>query len=163
MTTKIPETTEKMASADVAAQEAALTFERFTHLDAIALGELIKQDAIERKLAIAFDVFVGERTVYSIALPGSTPDNLEWIRRKRNSVRRFGKSSFRINREQAERGTSIHDSKAVPEQDFAGHGGAVPILIEGLGPVGVVTVSGLPGYLDHATVIAALTRLRFPG
>ncbi|WP_158601955.1 heme-degrading domain-containing protein [Pararobbsia silviterrae] len=151
-----------MASQDVAAQEAALTFERFTHRDAIALGDLLREDALARELPIAFDIFVGERTVYSLALPGTTPDNHEWIRRKRNSVRRFAKSSFRINREQAERGTSIHDSKAVPEEEFAGHGGAVPILVAGLGPVGVVTVSGLPGYLDHATVIAALTRLRYP-
>ncbi|CAM2145211.1 Heme-degrading domain-containing protein [Pararobbsia alpina] len=159
MTKPIPETTQTMASDEVAAQEAALTFERFTHLDAIALGDLLKEDAIARSLPIAFDVFIGERTVYSVALPGSSPDNLEWIRRKRNSVRRFGKSSFRINREQAEKGTSLHDSKAVPEEEYAGHGGSVPILVAGLGPVGVVTVSGLPGWQDHATVVAALTRL----
>ncbi|HTJ92600.1 MAG TPA: heme-degrading domain-containing protein [Pararobbsia sp.] len=160
MTISIPETTQTMASTEVAAQEAALTFEHFTHLDAIALGDLLKADAIARGLPIAFDVFLGERTVYSLALPGSTPDNHEWIRRKRNTVRRFGKASFRITREQAEKGNSIHDSKAVPEEDYAGHGGAVPILVAGLGPVGVVTVSGLPGYLDHATVVAAMTRLR---
>ena len=163
MTTTIPnlpETTQTMSAQDVAAQEVALTFKRFTHLDAIALGDLIREDAIARKLPVAFDVFLGERTVYSVALPGSTPDNLEWIRRKRNSVRRFGKSSFRINREQAEKGTSLHDSKAVPEEEYAGHGGAVPILVDELGLIGVVTVSGLPGYQDHATVVAALAKLR---
>jgi uncharacterized protein (UPF0303 family) len=160
MTLTIPSTTATMAAQDIAAQEAALTFARFTHLDALNVGEALTRDALTRGLPLAIDVYLFERTVYSAALPGSAADNLDWIRRKRNVVLRFGKSSFRIGRERAEKGVSLHDNAAIPEADYAAHGGSFPILVEGTGPIGVITVSGLPGHEDHATIIEALTKLR---
>jgi uncharacterized protein (UPF0303 family) len=39
---------------------------------------------------------------------------------------------------------------------YAAHGGAFPILIRSVGPVGVVVVSGLPQVEDHRMVVAAL-------
>ena len=39
---------------------------------------------------------------------------------------------------------------------FAAHGGAFPILVRSVGPVGVVVVSGLPQVEDHRMVVAAL-------
>ena len=40
--------------------------------------------------------------------------------------------------------------------DFAAHGGAFPLLVRGVGPVGTVVVSGLPQVEDHRMVVAAL-------
>ncbi|OBV38936.1 heme-binding protein [Janthinobacterium psychrotolerans] len=39
---------------------------------------------------------------------------------------------------------------------YAGHGGAFPLIIRGVGMVGTVTVSGLAQADDHALVVAAL-------
>jgi uncharacterized protein (UPF0303 family) len=160
MTTSLPVTTAGMAPEEIAAQEDALTFARFTHLDALKVGEALTREGLARGLPLAIDVYLFERTVYSVALPGSATDNLDWIRRKRNVVLRFGKSSFRIGRERAVKGVSLHDNPSISPVDYAAHGGAFPILIEGTGPVGVITVSGLPQHEDHAMVIAALTAMR---
>jgi uncharacterized protein (UPF0303 family) len=160
MTLSIPSTTATMTPEDIAAQEAALTFPRFTHLDALNVGEALTREGLSRGLPLAIDVYLFERTVYSAALPGSAADNLDWIRRKRNVVLRFGKSSFRIGRERAAKGASLHDNAAISEVDYAAHGGSFPILVEGTGPIGAISVSGLPGHEDHATIIAALTKLR---
>ncbi len=160
MTSTLPATTASMTPEDVAAQEAALTFARFTHLDALDLGEALAHEARARGLPLAIDVYLFERTVYSAALPGSTADNLDWIRRKRNVVLRFGKSSFRVGRERAAKGVSLHDNPSISPVDYAAHGGAFPLLIEGTGAVGVVSVSGLPQHEDHAIIVAALTTLR---
>ena len=43
--------------------------------------------------------------------------------------------------------------------DFAAHGGAFPIVVEGAGIVGSVTVSGLPQRQDHEFVVEALCTL----
>jgi uncharacterized protein (UPF0303 family) len=160
MTFSLPTTTATMTPDEIAAQEAALTFGRFTHLDALSLGEALTREGLARGLPLAIDVYLFERTIYSSALPGSTADNLDWIRRKRNIVLRFGKSSFRVGRERAVKGVSLYDNPAISPVDYAPHGGAFPILIEGLGPIGVVTVSGLPQHEDHAMVIEVLSSFK---
>jgi uncharacterized protein (UPF0303 family) len=44
----------------------------------------------------------------------------------------------------------------LPPGRFAAHGGAFPLLVRGVGPVGTVVVSGLPQVDDHRMVVAAL-------
>ena len=159
MTSSIPTTTASMSPDEIAAQEAALTFAHFSHLDALGIGEALTREGLARGLPLAIDVYLFERTIYGSALPGSAADNLDWIRRKRNIVLRFGKSSFRVGRERAVKGVSLYDNPSISPVDYAPHGGAFPILIAGTGPIGVVTVSGLPQHEDHAMVVAALSLL----
>jgi len=42
---------------------------------------------------------------------------------------------------------------------YAAHGGAFPVLVRDVGPVGVVVVSGLPQVEDHRLVVAVLREL----
>jgi len=51
---------------------------------------------------------------------------------------------------------SSSEKYGVSEADFAAHGGAFPIVVRGVGPVGVVTVSGLPQLDDHRLVVEVL-------
>jgi uncharacterized protein (UPF0303 family) len=39
---------------------------------------------------------------------------------------------------------------------YAAHGGCFPVIVRGTGPVGTVTVSGLPQLEDHHLVVEAL-------
>ncbi|MFD0330409.1 heme-binding protein [Streptacidiphilus monticola] len=41
---------------------------------------------------------------------------------------------------------------------YAAHGGSFPLLVRGTGPVGTVTVSGLPQLDDHLFVVECLRR-----
>ncbi len=53
-------------------------------------------------------------------------------------------------------GTSFNEKHDLPLQEYAAHGGAFPVRVEGVGIVGVVTVSGLAQGDDHALVTEAL-------
>jgi uncharacterized protein (UPF0303 family) len=49
------------------------------------------------------------------------------------------------------------------EAEYGAHGGAFPVIVRGTGPVGTVTVSGLPQAEDHRFVVEALRRFLAAG
>ena len=59
-------------------------------------------------------------------------------------------------------GWNFNDRFRLPEADFAASGGAVPIMVRGVGLVGTAAVSGLPDVEDHALVVSALESLVLP-
>jgi uncharacterized protein (UPF0303 family) len=93
-------------------------------------------------------------------LPGATPDNIEWIRRKRAVVLRFHHSSLYMRLLCEGKGVTLSARYSLPEAEFVATGGAVPILVRNVGLVGVATVSGLPDVEDHQLVVSALRDTR---
>ncbi|BDA84423.1 hypothetical protein Sa4125_19650 [Aureimonas sp. SA4125] len=91
-----------------------------------------------------------------MALPGATPDNAEWIRRKRNTVMRFRRSSLAMRLLCEAKGQSLGERYGLADRDYVASGGGVPILLTGTGCIGAVVVSGLPDVEDHALVVSAL-------
>ena len=114
--------------------------------------------AVARHAPVAIDISLRDRTLFHCALPGSTTDNSEWIRRKRNAVLRLWRSSYAVGRSLELAGNSQEIAYALPLADYAVHGGAFPLALQGLGCVGAVTVSGLPQREDHTLVADALAR-----
>ena len=53
-------------------------------------------------------------------------------------------------------GASLFEKYALPQAEYAGHGGSFPIRVQGAGAIGSVTVSGLPQRADHELVVEAL-------
>jgi uncharacterized protein (UPF0303 family) len=89
-------------------------------------------------------------------MDGTSPDNWHWITRKEATVYRFHHSSYYMGRYLASQQTTIEQKYFVPEREYAAHGGAFPLIIDGLGVVGVVAVSGLPQAEDHQLVVDAM-------
>lgn len=89
-------------------------------------------------------------------MDGTSPDNWHWITRKEATVYRFHHSSYYMGRYLASQQTTIEQKYFVSERDYAAHGGAFPIIIDGLGVIGVVAVSGLPQVEDHQLVVNAM-------
>ena len=87
-------------------------------------------------------------------MTGTTPDNWDWIRRKRNVVLRYHCSSFAIGLKHARAQSTLQEKSGLELKDFAAHGGGFPILLEGTGCIGTITVSGLPQREDHALALA---------
>lgn len=139
-------------------QEQELRFKAFSEADAWALGSLMRQVAEERKLPFVVDIRIGTRPLFYTALPGTTPENPDWIRRKVNTVYRFQKSSYRVGREYALKGNVFDASRGLSLMDYAPQGGGFPIHIIGTGVVGAVTVSGVPEREDHGFVVEMLCR-----
>ena len=140
--------------AELAAEEAELQFTNFTNDDAWALGTALVEAG--RELPVAIDISRNGQQLFHAALPGTSADNDHWIRRKTAVVSRFGHSSLYMRQSFLERGTTFEEATGLDPSEYAAHGGGFPILVRGVGPVGVVVVSGLPQLADHALVVSAL-------
>jgi uncharacterized protein (UPF0303 family) len=142
--------------AELAAEEQDLQFTRFTNDDAWDLGSALVAAGRRRELPIAVDITRNRHQLFHAALSGATPDNDSWIRRKTAVVDRFGHSSLYVRQASIERGTTFEAEFGLDPAGYAAHGGAFPILVRDVGPVGAVVVSGLPQVEDHRMVVAAL-------
>lgn len=144
--------------AQIAKQEEALRFPSFSEADAWALGSLMREAAVARGLPFVIDIRIGNRPLFYTALPGSTPENPDWVRRKVNTVYRFHKSSYRVGREFQLQVKAFDASRGIDPMDHAPAGGGFPIHLEGTGVVGAITVSGVPQRQDHGFVVEMLCR-----
>ncbi len=143
----------------IAVQEQELVFARFDERTAWELGERLRTLAAERQLAVVIDVRRFGQPLFYAALAGTTPDNVDWVRRKSNVVARFHRSSYAIGLKEKLKGETLLESQGLPLADYATHGGSFPLIVAGGGVIGSVTVSGLPQRADHELVIEVLCEL----
>ncbi len=137
-------------------QEKRLQFKQFDAETAWAIGTALKAAADKRKVSVAIDIQMHGMPLFRCAMPGITPDNWDWIRRKRNVVMRYQRSSYAIGLKYERAKTTLHAATGLELKDFAPHGGCFPILLTGTGCVGTIAVSGLPQREDHALVVEVL-------
>jgi uncharacterized protein (UPF0303 family) len=142
----------------IAAQERALVFERFDEAAALAIGLALKAIAEARVMPVAIDIRLWDRQLFFFAMAGTKADNADWIRRKSNCVKRWGRPSYLLTLTHQQRGRGFADDDNVDSAEFAAHGGAFPIRVAGAGIIGAVTVSGAPGRDDHGFVVEAIAR-----
>ena len=150
MATDFPTTDELLA------QEQELQLTSFTNDDAWELGSALVATARRDRLPVAVAITRNGHRLFAAAMTGATPDNDSWIERKSRVVHRFGHSSLFVRQASVERGTTFEEQFGLDPRRYAAHGGSFPLLVRSVGPVGVVTVSGLPQLDDHAVVVAAL-------
>jgi uncharacterized protein (UPF0303 family) len=142
--------------ADLAAEEEELQFSAFTNDDAWDLGSALVAAARRDGAPVAVDVSRHGHQLFHASLPGTSPDNDSWIQRKTRVVHRFGHSSLYVRQASIERGTTFEEEFGLDPALYAAHGGAFPVVVRSVGPVGAVVVSGLPQLADHLMVVAAL-------
>jgi uncharacterized protein (UPF0303 family) len=142
--------------AELAAEEEELQFSGFTNDDAWDLGSALVAAARRDGAPVAVDVSRHGHQLFHASLPGTSPDNDSWIQRKTRVVHRFGHSSLYVRQASIERGTTFEEEFGLDPALYAAHGGAFPVVVRSVGPVGAVVVSGLPQLADHRMVVAAL-------
>ena len=142
--------------AELDAQEAELQFSSFTNDDAWDLGSALVAAARAAGAPVAIEISRNHHRLFHVALPGASPDNASWIERKTRVVHRFGHSSLHVRQSFVERGTTFEEALGLDAQVYAAHGGAFPVIVRDVGPIGAVVVSGLPQLEDHRMVVAAL-------
>ena len=131
-------------------QEERLRFPRFDAAVAWELGLRLKDVADSRKVSVAIDISTSAYTLFSHAMDGATPDNAEWVRRKRNVTMRFFRSSYAIGLELKRDGRTLEEKYGLSHADYMAHGGCFPVRLAGSDLcVGAITVSGLPQREDH--------------
>src|SRR5271155_5665187 len=122
--------------ARIALQEQELQFAAFDEETAWKLGSQLRALAVARKLSLVVDVRRIGQPLFYTALPGTTPDNVEWVRRKGNVTARFHRSSYAIGREMEQKKSNLFDRYGLPLSDYAGHGGSFPLRVLGAGVIG---------------------------
>jgi len=140
----------------IALQEKRLQFERFDAQSAWDLGSLLKAAAESRQGSIVIDIQLHRFPLFCYAMPGTTPDNWEWVRRKRNTVIRYHRSSYAIGLKYERNKTTLQAATGLDLRDYSTHGGSFPMHLAGTGCVGTITVSGLPQREDHGLIVAVL-------
>ena len=140
-------------------QEETLRFPCFDEEHAWKLGALIYETAAARSWPLVIDIRRFDRTLFLAARPGVTSDNHDWVRRKANTVQRFLRSSYRLRYQLALDNQNITQRYLLCPADFASVGGGFPIIVQGAGVIGSVSVSGLPDRQDHQIIVEALCEL----
>ncbi len=147
-----------MDSTELVAEADALVLERFDEADAWRLGGILVDMAKADALAVVINIRTPDRCLFHVAMPGSGPTNDNWARRKSNVAFHFHAASLLVGTRMREKGEDL-SKHGLSSQDYASHGGAVPIAVRGVGVVAVATVSGLPQVEDHRLVVRAMRRL----
>jgi uncharacterized protein (UPF0303 family) len=142
--------------AQLAAEEDELQFSSFTADDAWDLGSALIATGRRDQLPVAVEITRNRHRLFHAALAGTSPDNTRWIERKSRVVNRFGHSSLYVREASLEKGTTAEEEFGLDPARYAPHGGAFPIIVRSVGPIGVVVVSGLPQVEDHRMVVGAL-------
>ena len=143
----------------LAVQERELRLPALDAKVAWELGLRLRAMAVDRGLSLVIDVRRFGQPLFYAALDGTTPDNVEWVRRKSNVVARFHRSSYAVGLKLKARNETLAEQQGLPLADYATHGGSFPLAVKGAGIVGSVTVSGLPQRADHELVVEALCAL----
>lgn len=73
---------------------------------------------------------------------------------------RFGHSFLYLGAACREKGVAFDVKHSLKIEDFAAHGGSIPIVVNGCGLVGAATVSGLAQTDDHDLVAAGIAHLQ---
>ena len=107
----------------IAAQEERLVFPQFDQASAWELGTLLQQLAKTRGVAVTIEIRLQRETVFLHAMPGTTPVNADWARRKRNTVDLLQRSSYAIGLELQRDKTSLEQKMGLATRDHTAAGG----------------------------------------
>jgi uncharacterized protein (UPF0303 family) len=145
------------SSAELLQTENSLVFSNLDSFAVINVGKLALEFGLLRKLSIAIEIRIGDWTVFHASLPGSSPENDWWMNRKARVVMKTGHSSLYERVLAEENGIDWFAQHGVSEDEYAIHGGGLPINVKGEGLVGVLLISGLPQVQDHLLGVEILT------
>ncbi len=140
-------------------QEETLQFRSFNADTAWEVGCRLRELAAKAPKSVAIGIWTSGQTLFYSGTNGITPGNEDWLRRKRNTVLRFGQSSLLVGSGLTKSGSSLEEKQGLTLAEYAAHGGGFPILLRGTGCIGAIVVSGLTQRDDHALVITALSNL----
>jgi uncharacterized protein (UPF0303 family) len=111
----------------IALQESELVLPQLDAETAWQLGSLLRTMCVERSLAVVIDVRRFGQPLFYAAMEGTTPDNVEWVRRKSNVVARFHRSSYAVGLREKQKGQTIYENQGLSLSDYATHGGSFPL------------------------------------
>jgi len=120
------------------------------------LGNIIYNKAKEANYPVAIEIYAFGQPLFLATLPGSCAENLEWMKRKRNTVLRTSHSSLYVGELNEQNHSRMETQGHINQAEYTDHGGSFPILINNHSVIGAVTVSGLASHEDHELAVWAI-------
>ena len=154
---KINGTTGGFTSAGLKAEEKALVLPAFDIAAALEIGQIAYELATNRGINPAIEVRIGDWIVFHASLPGTDTTNDWWMGRKARVVLLTGRSSMHERVLAEETNIDWFAKHGVEEEQYAIHGGGLPINVAGKGLAGILLISGLPQVQDHLLGVEVLT------
>ena len=154
---KINGITGGFTSAGLKAEEEALVLPAFDVAAALEIGLIAYEIAQRRGINPSIEVRIGEWIVFHASLPGTNSENDWWMGRKARVVLLTGHSSIHERVLAEEQNIDWFAKHGVEEEQYAIHGGGLPINVAGKGLSGILLISGLPQIQDHLLGVDALT------
>lgn len=139
-------------------QEHMLRLKHFSNQDGLDLGNFMVNFAREQGITVS--VAVRKNTggiLFHHLMEGTNINNQNWMRRKFNTVLLWEHSSLRAWAHERLTGETVY-THGFSEEEYIFFGGGFPLILESGEFVGVLTVSNLPHFKDHAFVVAGLAK-----
>jgi len=140
----------------LAQQESLLHFTDFTPDTAWQLGNRLRDALLAREAGGTVEIELAGQLLFACTTVGAKPNQADWIRRKRNTVRHFARSSYAVGRQLELDHQTLEAHHGFALADYAAHGGGFPIFLAGPECIGTIIVSGLPQRDDHNLVVTAI-------
>ena len=140
-------------------QEHLLRFTSFNPETAWELGCTLRTLLMDCRAGGTIEIELANHLLFACGTPTANAGQADWIRRKRNTVHRFGRSSYAIGRLLESNNETLESRHFLNVADYAAHGGGFPIFLEDTGPVGSIVFSGLPQRDDHNLVVDGLAKI----
>lgn len=150
-------TTGGFTSSLLLSEEQHLVLPNFNLIHALEIGSIATTIGLQRSLPIAVEVRLGDWVVYHASLPGSKVENDWWISRKARVVKLKHHSTLYERVRSEERSEDWFAVNKVDEEEYAIHGGGLPLMTKSYGFVGTLLISGLPQVDDHLLGVEVIT------
>lgn len=145
--------------------DTSLSFPAFTSQTAWTLGTLLRTRLLAFAKPAVIDISLAHSShclFHATTHSGTSPDNDAWVARKRNTVLRFGTSTWYMhNKFSGDEGVfAAKFGLGEAAGSYAIHGGGWPVRVRGVeGIVAVVVVSGLAQEQDHGIIVQVVGEL----
>lgn len=147
--------------AELARQEKAFTFAHFTCEHAWVIGNILRNALRTAEAPALIHISLGSQVLFhSPSLPGIMPDAESWTTRKRNTVLRWGHSTWYMGCQFGGDYKQLAEYHALSSDDWSKYtveGGGFPVFVKGVeGCFGAIVVTGLDGDQAHGVIVKAI-------
>lgn len=151
----------KEALAKILAQEKETELEHFHQGDMKKLALYLMEKADESTTPLTVRITKGTQIMFHYVANDNSLDKDNWVRRKINSVNNFHHSSLWLHYKTNGDNQQLMLKYGLSMENYTVSGGAVPIIVKGVGVVGAIAISGYSGlWEDHDMGIEALLWLK---
>ena len=150
---------------ELAKEERSFTFNHFTCEHAWVIGNILRNALRTAECPALIHISLANQTLFhSPSLPGIMPDHEVWTQRKRNTVLRWGHSTWYLSSQFDSNYKNFTEYHAMIGEECAKYtveGGGYPIFVKGLeGCVGAIVVEGTDGSQAHGMIVKAVEEYR---